>query len=332
MRLPALRDRRFWLLLAALVCLCIALAGPRIALTRPSYNLIVVLDITGSMNTRDQRVADKPASRLEFAKLVLRQVLGALPCQSRAGLALFTERRAFLLTEPVEICANFPAIDGTIAGLDWRMAWEGDSHVSKGLSHAVQLAESLNTDLIFLSDGQEAPPLPEDWGDSFEGGEGRAKGLIVGVGGHVPSPIPKFDPTGREIGFYAADDVPHESRTGAPPKGAENREGWHPRNAPYGASTTAGTEHLSAVREDHLKLLAAKTGLAYTHMENAPALTEALLRAATPRPIRIMRDVSAIPAALALVLLLGVYFPRPATIAPPLRGRSPLSLRKGITT
>ncbi len=65
MRLPALSDRRFWLVIAATVCLGVALARPRIPLTRPSYNLIVVLDITGSMNTRDQRIADKPASRLE---------------------------------------------------------------------------------------------------------------------------------------------------------------------------------------------------------------------------------------------------------------------------
>jgi mxaL protein len=330
MRLPALSDRRFWLVIAATVCLGVALARPRIPLTRPSYNLIVVLDITGSMNTRDQRIADKPASRLEYAKLTLRQMLGALPCQSRAALAIFTERRTFLLSEPVEICANYPALDGTISHLDWRMAWEGDSHVSKGLSHALALAGSLDADLVFLTDGQEAPPLPEGWEDSFEAGDGSAKGVIAGVGGHVLSPIPKFDPTGREVGFYNADDVPHESRVGGPPKGAENREGWHPRNAPHGASSALGTEHLSSVREDHLKLLAGKTGLGYVHLESAATLAEALTTSARPRPVRIPHDIAALPAAVALALLIAAYLPGPTAAS--LRGRAwPLS-RRGIKT
>lgn len=332
MRLPALRDRRFWLLAAALICAGVALAGPRLPLTRPSYNIVVVLDITGSMNVRDQRIADKPASRLDFAKLTLRQALGALPCQSRAALALFTERRIFLLAEPVEVCANFAAIDGTLARLDWRMGWEGDSYISKGLTHGIVLAQSLGADLIFLTDGQEAPPLAEGWEEGFEAGDGRTKGLIAGVGGYVPSPIPKFDPTGREVGFYNADDVPHESRIGAPPKGAENREGWHPRNAPYGAAATAGTEHLSAVREDHLKLLAGKTGLAYTHLESANGLVEALTASSTPRPVRTLQDIGAIPAAVALALLIAAYLPGPERLAAGLRGRAWPFFRKGMTT
>ena len=314
MTAPALRDRRFWLMLAALVCLAVAVSRPRIAMTRPSYTVVAVLDITGSMNTRDQRIAGKPASRLEFAKLTLKQALAMLPCQSRVALALFTERRSFLLAEPVEICANFPAIEETISRLDWRMGWEGDSYISKGLSHAVALAESLGADLLFLTDGQEAPPLPEGWEDGFEAGDGRTRGLIAGVGGHVPSPIPKFDPTGREVGFYNADDVPHESRVGAPPKGAESREGWHPRNAPYGASATQGSEHLSSVREDHLKLLAGKTGLAYAHLDGAEALLQAFTASAMRHPARVLRDISAIPAALALAFLLAAYLPGVAAL------------------
>ena len=332
MRLPALKDRRFWLLAGALICLAAALAGLRIPLTRPTYSMVIVLDITGSMNTRDQRIADKPASRLDFAKLTLRQMLSALPCQSRVGLAIFTERRAFLLDEPVEICANFSAVDGIIARLDWRMAWEGDSYISKGLTSGIALAESLNADLMFLTDGQEAPPLADGWEDGFEAGDGRTKGLIAGVGGYTPAPIPKFDPTGREIGFYSADDVPHESRIGAPPKGAESREGWHPRNAPYGANPLVGTEHLSSVREDHLKLLASKTSLGYTHLESANGLLEAFIASSKPRLVRVAQDISAFPAALALALLIAAYLPGLADLVASLRTRAWPFSRKGVTT
>lgn len=326
---PAFRDRRFWLLLAALGCLAGALAAPHLPLTRPTYRLLIVVDITGSMNTRDLKIAGKPVGRLDYVKQVLGRTLGALPCQSQAGLALFTERRSFLLMEPIEICANFAAMSGTISRLEWRMAWEGDSYVASGLSHAITLAESLGSDLVFLTDGQEAPPLPEGWEDRFEPGNGKAKGLIAGVGGFVPSPIPKFDPTGREVGFYNADDVPHESRIGAPPKGAEQREGWHPRNAPFGANAPAGNEHLSSVREDHLKDLAARTGLTYAHLEDADALVAAIQMSAIARPVSTPRDVSAIPATLALLLLLLAYLP-PAVALSWLRGQAQLSPRKGL--
>lgn len=326
---PALSDMRFWLLAGAVICLAAALAGPRLPMTRPSYALLVVIDITGSMNTRDLRIADKPVSRLDYVKRALPGALAALPCQSRAALALFTERRGFLLAEPMDVCANFAALEATIAGLDWRMGWEGDSHVASGLSHAIAMAESLGTDLVFLTDGHEAPPLPEGWEDRFEPGSGRTKGLIAGVGGHTPAPIPKFDPTGRETGFYGADDVPHESRVGGPPKGSETREGWHPRNAPYGAASASGNEHLSAVREEHLKLLAAKTGLAYAPMDDGQALAEAITRAAAPRMARTWRDIGAWPAALALALIVAAYLPRPAS-APRMAIRSPLSFRKGM--
>lgn len=317
MNRPALRDWRFWLLAAAALCLAVALARPRIAMTGQVVNILAVIDITGSMNVRDQIVAGNPVSRLDAVKQTLPQVLGALPCQSRVALGVFTERRSFLLMEPVEICANFAALQATIARLDWRMAWEGDSYIAKGLTHAMGIAEGLGADLLFLTDGHEAPPPPENWEESFEAGEGRVKGLIAGVGGYTPAPIPKFDPTGREVGFYNVDDVPHESRVGGPPKNAEAREGWHPRNAPYGAAARQGSEHLSAVREDHLQLLAGKTGLAYAHVGEAETLARALMASAVLHTSQNVLDISALPAALALVLLLAPYLPG----FPPLLGR-----------
>jgi mxaL protein len=306
---PAFRDWRFWLLLASAACLAVALVRPRIAMTRQVVNILAVIDITGSMNVRDQTIGGKPVSRLDVVKRTLPQALAALPCQSRVALALFTERRSFLLMEPVEICANFASLQATIARLDWRMAWEGDSYIDKGLTHAIGIAEGLGADLLFLTDGHEAPPPPENWEEGFEACEGKVKGLIGGVGGYTPAPIPKFDPAGREVGFYNVDDVPHESRIGGPPKNAESREGWHPRNAPYGAAARQGTEHLSAVREDHLKLLAGKTGLAYAHVQDAEALSQALMGSAVPHTSQNVRDISAVPAALALAFLTAAYLP-----------------------
>ncbi|TNC14029.1 VWA domain-containing protein [Methylobacterium terricola] len=288
-----------------------ALTGlvPSLPVTGPRVEAVVVIDITGSMNTRDERLDGKPASRLDKAKATLRGLAAALPCGSRLGLGLFAERRAFLLFEPIETCADFGALDGALAGLDWRMGWEGDSRIAAGLFRAIALAGDLGSDLVFVTDGHEAPPLPARGGPAFEGKPGAVRGLIVGAGGHSPVPIPRYDDRGREIGFYGAEDVPHENRFGPPPPEAEHREGYNPRNAPFGSHAAPGQEHLSSVRDAYLRGLAAETGLAYAPLDAPGGLAEALTAAATTRsrPVRLdLRPVLGAAALAALLVLFGL--------------------------
>lgn len=301
-----LRDRRFQALAAALSLACLAILVPPLPLTRPGVSVLAVIDITGSMNVRDYTHAGRPASRLDTAKAALRRLIPELPCGSRLALALFTERRPFLLFTPVEVCADFAPLDGAIAGLDWRMAWEGDSRIAAGLHRAVAMAGELDADLLFVSDGQETPPLPATGLPAFEGKPGAVRGLILGAGGYALAPIPKYNDRGREIGFYAEADVQQENRFGPPPADAESREGYNPRNAPFGAAAARGEEHLSSVREGHLKALAAQTGLAYAHLEGPDGLRGPLLAAATPRPLPGRLDPRPFLGAAALALVLAV--------------------------
>ncbi|HUI19548.1 MAG TPA: vWA domain-containing protein [Methylocella sp.] len=306
-----LNDPRFLLLTTAAALLFLSILAPGLAVERKGYELLAVLDITGSMNTRDYVLNEKPISRLEFAKLSLHDLLQKLPCPSRLGLAIFTERQPFLLFEPIDICRDFAPADAAIAGLDWRMGWEGDSHIAAGLYRAVAMAKDLNADVIFITDGQEAPPLPWSGGPPFEGKRSEVGGLIIGAGNYALSPIPKFDDNGRKIGFYAAEDVPHENRFGLPPPGAENREGYNPRNAPFGSAMVLGTEHLSSVREPYLKELANITGLTYRHLARVPDLAAAIKAAVTPRPRPGRLDLRPwfIAAALACLTFLYVVLP-----------------------
>lgn len=304
---PGLRDRRALCLGAAFVLLIAAALAPHFETQRKAYDVLAAVDITGSMNARDYISDGRPQSRLEKVKRVLRDLLTKLPCGSRMGLALFTERRSFLLFEPVEICGAYAPLDGAIAALDWRMAFEGDSRVTLGLHSAVSLAKSISADLIFLTDGHEAPPLPHNGPPPFEGEAGEVHGIIVGVGGTALVPIPRFDRGGHEAGFYAMDDVPQENRLGPPPQGAEAREGWHPRNAPFGAKAAHGNEHLTSVREDHLNAIAKAAGLSYRRLSDAHDLAEALSGTARPHPITAQADLAPIPATLALLLLLILF-------------------------
>jgi mxaL protein len=303
----SLRDPRFWLLLVALLCFVAALVVPPARAVRNAVDVLAVVDITGSMNTRDYADGSTPQSRFEKVKAVLRQTLVDLPCQSRFGLAIFAERRIFLLFDPIEVCENFAPITGAITALNWREAWEGDSHIAGGLYRAIALASDLHTDLVFMTDGQEAPPLPWSGGPAFDGTPGAVKGLIVGVGGYALSPIPKYDDNGREIGFYGPDDVLQESRFGLPPPGAENRPGYNARNAPFGEIHVAGHEQLSSVKEPYLKSLADKTGLVYAHLVNEPDFLAAMNANTTQHPVDVVAERGSIAAALGLICLGLVY-------------------------
>jgi mxaL protein len=302
-----LRDWRFWLLAAALLCFLAALVAPRVERQLNSFEFLTVVDITGSMNTRDYTEDGKPQSRLDKVKAILRQTLIDLPCESRFGLAIFAERRVFLLFNPIKVCDNFAPIAGAVAALNWREAWEGDSHIAGGLYRAIALAHDLQTDLVFVTDGQEAPPLPWTGGPDFDGEPGEVKGLIVGIGGYALSPIPKYDDSGREIGMYGPDDVLQESRFGLPPPGAESRPGYNPRNAPFGDVHVNGNEHLSSVKEPYLKSLAAKTGLVYTHLVNEPEFLAALEAHATPHPVKTAVALGSVVATMGLACLGCLY-------------------------
>ncbi len=323
-------DFRFWLLAIAFA---LAIAGcftPHIAVEQARPQVLFSVDITGSMNVRDYGVGEKLHSRLQEVRTKLKQTLTQLPCGSRAGLAVFSERRSFLLLEPIEVCASFAALSSTIEQLDWRMAWEGDSYITKGLESGLEIAKSLGVSLVFLTDGHEAPPLPAaqaEIGHMMMQGEAQVRaqsftsqgattadrdaqrnsGVVVGVGGANLSPIPKFDETGNQIGFFGPDEVDQENRSGPPPADAAGREGWHPRNAPFGASAAAGNEHFSSLKESHLKGLATTYGLAYTSLANAGALTELIMANANTRAVQTSISLAPYIAGLAWLLLLAYY-------------------------
>lgn len=303
----ALKDPRTWLVAGALLATLIAAMAPRINIMRDTYDVLAVVDITTSMNTRDVASGAAPISRLDSAKSALRALLANLPCKSRLGLGIFTERRTFLLFDPVEVCDNFAAIDEAIGQLEWRMAWEGDSYVAKGLYSAIEIANSLDADLIFLTDGHEMPPLPYSGLPPFVDKPGEVGGLLVGVGSHTHSPLLRYDDDGREVGTYDEQDVPQENRAGPPPPDAESRPGYHPKWAPFGNAIVNTNQHMAYVREAHLKELAAVTGLHYVYLGTAPGLIQPLVTAAHPRPVEAATDVGPLIAGFGLALLAAVY-------------------------
>jgi mxaL protein len=275
---------RFYFLLVSTTLLIVALLLPTVSLSVKTYDYVFMVDITKSMNVMDyQDEQGNSMSRLEFVKQSMLSSARSLPCGSRIGLAVFTERMPALLYSPIEVCTDYPVLEASINKLDWRMAWVADSNIVQALYNTLQLMQQemlLKSKLVFFTDGQEAPPInpryTPDLSDVYsDDPEPLSQGVIVGVGQTSLSRIPKFDEDGVQIGFYEADDVPHASRFGLPADPSKI-EGYVPRNGPWGTAKVVGTEHLSSVKSDYLKELAKNAYMSFHHLQSGKGLLDAL--------------------------------------------------------
>ncbi|HEY4067389.1 MAG TPA: vWA domain-containing protein [Burkholderiaceae bacterium] len=314
-----------WLLAGAALALAVCLLDPGWHAERARFDHVIVLDITQSMNVQDEALDGKPVSRLDFAKHALRELLLRLPCGSRIGWAVFTEYRSFLLFEPIEVCANLSELRATLANIDGRMAWSGNSEIAKGVHSGIEVARQLpdNPSLVFITDGQEAPPLSPLHRPAFADKPGEVAGVLVGVGDLRPSPIPKSDPSGRPLGFWRADEVAqadlYGNGRGASVSGERmSEDGAAPAAPALGA--TPGSEHLSALREPYLRLLGRERGLAFVRLASTDDLVAALTAPALAKPTTVRVDLRIAFAGLALALLLARHA---RSLWPPMTRRAP---------
>lgn len=314
---PLSRGGRLSLLLLASLLLFGALADPAVTLPRDSYDFLFAIDITGSMNVADAGPSGGKMRRLAFVKQLISEAVDEMPCGSRAGLAIFTEHRSLLLFAPIEICENHFVISTMIDRIDWRMAWAELSEVAKGIYSGMDAVANLaamdegsgrRSCLVFLTDGHEAPPVHPTLRPRFPGQPGEVAGLIAGVGGPVPVPIPWLDENDRVVGYWAQDDVMQVDRQslGRPStQGGEAMAGVD--RSGLQARIASGTEHLSSLRESYLKQLAAETGLDYVRATDGPEFVRALLDSKFAKSARVVTDIAWIPAALSLACLVYLF-------------------------
>jgi mxaL protein len=283
-RLSAARLRA-WTPLAAGALLLLACAMPAIPLQRDTVDALVVFDITQSMDVQDVELDGVRASRLAFARESARRALRALPCGSRVGWAAFTEYRTLVLLAPIEVCGNYGDLLSTLGRIDGRIRWGNASEISKGVFWAMRAAKELEAKpaLVFVTDGQESPPLGESRAPMFDDlAPGQIHGWLAGVGGLAPMPIPRTDAEGRPAGNWRAQDVVQRAAVAGRP---------------------SSHEHLSELREGHLRALAAQVGFDYATLADASTLSRLMNDARLARRIAVPTDVSGVPAAAALLLL-----------------------------
>jgi mxaL protein len=327
-RLPG---RRTWAMALIAACLVGAFLEPAVVLRRPTYDYVITLDITQSMNTRDTMLDGVRMSRIRYAKRLLGGFLRRLPCGSRVGWAIFTEYRVFLLFSPVEVCANYDALEETLSRINNDMAWAGGSQIARGLFAGLQVASQVpgKPDFVLITDGQEAPPVNPAFRPDFSGTAGAVPGVILGVGGDKLSRIPMIGRDGRFLGYWQANEVPQTDAYSAGRSTSVAHDLLYDKaGQPIKPIPPTGTEQLSSLKAAYLVSLAQETGLQYRRLDSPQALYSALTQRAFARPARVRTQVGFAPAALALVLLVWLYWPR-GPARPPRAIRVPEEAKPG---
>ncbi|MDO8843762.1 MAG: VWA domain-containing protein [Methylicorpusculum sp.] len=276
------RDFRLWCPAVAIALLMWAALNPQIKVQKDTYNLMIVIDITQSMNAQDYHVDNQPADRLSFVKAALKEVLAELPCDSKIGLGLFSTKNIFLLFEPLELCAHYAAIDESLAKIDWRMAWAADSHIARGIYTSLSDIQKLESKpgLVFFTDGQQTPKSAKE--PFFQMEAGKTPGLIVGTGNLESVPVPRLDNQNQQIGFWQISEAEGRRR----------------------ANTDITGNYLTAVQEPYLQRLAVITGLSYHHLEDADKLLSALKASSLLQKQPVNYPFAWMLAAVSLLLLL----------------------------
>lgn len=300
-------------LAAAAAALVVSLAAPKVPLPADSWNHVVVVDITQSMNARDMTDGRDTLDRLAFVRRSLRRAAAQLPCGSRLGFGVFTEYRMLLLLEPVEVCASYSDLPGIIDRIDGRMAWGGASEVAKGAFSSVRTLRLMpgKPTLVFVSDGHEAPPLRPGERPRFDDPSDEIRGTVAGVGGDEPVPIPKFDLDGHPLGVWAADEVMQTDTIslGQTLEGAKQTlvdEAGRPVQVYAGS----GSEHLSSLKEAHLREVAEVGRLGYRRLREVGDLSRVLRDPALARRAWIDHDLRPLPLGIALLLIVSAFLPR----------------------
>jgi mxaL protein len=283
-----LSGARHWLTGVALLLLIAAVAMPPVILRRDTFSYIVTFDITQSMDVEDVALSGVPVSRLVFARAAMREALGQLPCGSKVGWSVFTGQRTLLLLPPVEVCSNFDALLSSLEGIDGRMRWTNWSRIAEGgIYSATRVAQEVGQGaaVLFVTDGQEAPPILPSDATRRDINPAQVKGWLIGVGGDQAAPIPRTGADGQRDGYWQADEVIQ-----VPP-------------VPGSASQAESHEELSELRGHYLAAVAAGIGFGYRRLSGAGSLRDVMTDVRFAHREAVPTDLRWCPALLALLLL-----------------------------
>lgn len=301
-----LRSRRdVSMLAAAFSLLIIAAFKPTIPLPRNIYSYILVVDISQSMNVEDATLNGKSTSRIAYTQAMLHQVIANMPCDTRVSIGLFAGVSIAALYNPIEVCSNYAAIQDTIDHLDWRTAWSGNSRLRDSMLTLARVLRAFPepAQVVYFSDGEEAPKLhafnTKDL-TNFQGGNGW---LFVGIGSIEGAPIPKYDEKNQLIGYWSNDSFAMQPGIA---QISEANLGVRDNNVAGGT----GDRFISKLQEDYLKDLSKEVSGDYVRGDSLQSILTAMEHQKPARTDIAPYGIHWILASIAALLVLVTYLPK----------------------
>ena len=258
-------------LLAVLTLLLLALLKPSVPVKHDIHSYFFIVDITQSMNAVDMQVNGKPASRLDHTKQLLRETISSLPCDTKVGLGMFSGVNIVTLYLPIEVCSNFSAIQDTLDHIDWRNAWTADSRVRESMLSTSRVVSNFPepAQVVFFSDGEEAPKLHAFNTRDLSTLQNADGWLLVGIGSEKGAAIPKFTEKNQLLGYWS-----HESMQLAP--GAAPIAAAGLLNRKKDIAEDINDRYLSKLSEATLQAMAKEIGATYVRGDTYMTLQSAM--------------------------------------------------------
>jgi mxaL protein len=307
-----LRKRReISMLIAALLLLLGALLRPTIPVQHDIHTYLLVADITQSMNTEDMVLNGRKVSRMVYTRQLMRDAISSMPCGNRVGIALFAGVVVSTLFHPVEVCANFDAIQHTVEHIEWRQAWHGNSRLGFGVLSASAALKALPEParVVFFTDGEESPQLHAFNRADLSSWQGGGGWLLVGIGGDSPAPVPKMDENNKVIGYWSNNT--YQLEPGIAQVSDETRG-----KRDDAVASQDYERYLSVLDEKYLKTLAGEIHAIYLRGDSTPNVITALHKQPPVRRDTAPLHIDWLLAAIAGLLLVTASLPRGTTLSP----------------
>lgn len=249
----------------AAILLLLALIKPEIQLKQEVHNYLLIADVSQSMNAEDVQLNNKNVSRMAYTRHLMTKIVETSPCGTYISVGVFASDNVALLITPLEVCANYDVINDTIAHIEWRMAWKGDSRLTVGVRAAAHLFDSLNVPakLLLFTDGDEAPKLNVTIRQNLDGVQIGKHTVFVGVGGDKHVAVPRFNSANKWIGFWPSG----ENNTAG---GGVNYTDTSLDDPDPVVASAEYDQYLSKLETEHLEELAAEIKAQYVEGKNTP--------------------------------------------------------------
>ncbi|MEQ1488425.1 MAG: VWA domain-containing protein [Methylotenera sp.] len=298
------QNRDLYTLLTAFSLLALALFQPSIPVKRSIYSYFFVIDITQSMNVADMKVNGKTASRLDYTKQMLRETTSSLPCGTKVGIGMFSGVNVVTLYLPIDVCENFSSIQDTLDHINWRSAWTADSRIRESMLSTARVVANFPepTQVVYFSDGEEAPKLHAFNTRDLSTLQSADGWLLVGIGSLQGAAIPKFDEKNQLTGYWS-----HESMQLAPGAAPIAAAGLLKRKRDIAESLN--DRYIAKLSEDSMQSMAKEIGAAYVRGDSLQALQSAMKKQIPARREWTPFSIASILAGLAGLLLLAAYTP-----------------------